>query len=125
MSDRILFFILGPSRKLKAPNYFYSSTLRCEQVTAAAALYVLDDDLFANRAFLAAPLFHPLLPTAAAASDLDADCRSEYSTPERRKFRICLLCKFQRRALRILCSRTDLPLITLMPRWIRFRPQLR
>jgi hypothetical protein len=53
-------------------------------------------------------MFHQPLPTAAAASDLDADCRSEYSTPERRKFRICLLCKFQRRALRIFCYRTGL-----------------
>ena len=41
------------------------------------------------------------LPTTAAASDLDVDCRSEYFS--RRKFRICLLCRFLRRALRIFC----------------------
>ena len=68
--------------KLKAPNYSYSSILQREQLTAAAALYVLDDDFFANHAFLAAPLFHQPLPTAAAASDLDADCRSESSSPD-------------------------------------------
>ena len=68
--------------KLKAPNYSYSSILQREQLTAAAALYVLDDDFFAKHAFLAAPLFHQPLPTAAAASDLDADCRSEYSSPD-------------------------------------------
>ena len=56
--------------------------LQRQQLTAASAFSELDDDIFANHAFLAAPKFHQRLPTAAAASDLDADCRSEYSSPD-------------------------------------------
>ena len=56
--------------------------LQREQLTAAAAFSALDD-IFANHAFLAAPMFHqPALPTATAASDFDAYCRSEYSSPD-------------------------------------------
>ena len=57
--------------------------LQREQLTAAAAFSALDDDIFANHAFLAAHMFQqPALPTATAASDFDADCRSEYSSPD-------------------------------------------
>ena len=56
--------------------------LQRQQLSAAAAYSELDDDIFSNHAFLAAPKSHQPLPTAADAPDLDADCRSEYSSPD-------------------------------------------
>ena len=56
--------------------------LQRQQLLAASAYSELDDEIFANHAFLAAPVFSQPLPTAAAPSDLDADCQSEYSSPD-------------------------------------------
>ena len=54
--------------------------LQRQQLPAAAAYSELDDDIFADHAFLAAPMFRQPLPSAASA--LDADCRSESSSPD-------------------------------------------
>jgi hypothetical protein len=73
---------LPSTAKLKAPNYSCSSILQREQLTATTALSPLDDNFFTHHAFLAAPMFHQPLPTAAAVSDLYGDCRSDSSSPD-------------------------------------------